>query len=232
MVVVRLLNLSALLCRSAAGAHLLDFPEQLLGVDRTCLYVAGSESGASGLLRSCAADALGQIVLVVFGRLRRRSQTASSSPARGMHRSNGSGRVPFGRGRSASVRNDPAHAKCLRGWSCEVNARSASRGRAGEVSVPRAPAVGALIGAALLLSLLCLGMWIVRARAVPRDDVEVEVGEKDADLSDGEANMEDPSDEEASVEEVMQEFVALDGADWRRRIQNVLAGSFAGDAKW
>ena len=64
--------------------------------------------------------------------------------------------------------------------------------------------MGALIGAALLLSLLCLGMWIVRARAVPRKDVEVEVGEKDADLSDREANMEDPSDEEASVEEVMQ----------------------------
>jgi len=71
---MRLLNLSALLCRSAAGSHLLDFPEQLLRVVRTCLDVAGSGSGASGLLRSCAADALGHIVLVVFGRLRQGQQ--------------------------------------------------------------------------------------------------------------------------------------------------------------
>ena len=67
-VVLKLLSLSSLLVRCPAGvAHLA--PSDVMGVFDTCLHVAGGgAAGASELLRSAAEDALGDIVLSVFGR--------------------------------------------------------------------------------------------------------------------------------------------------------------------
>lgn len=68
-VVLKLLNLAALVVRCSLQQHkdmpLLD-ETQVVGLLSTCLHVSHRAKQASPLLKSAAADALGQIVLVVF----------------------------------------------------------------------------------------------------------------------------------------------------------------------
>lgn len=68
-VVLKLLNLSAMVVRCSLQQHaatpLLD-TSIVVGLLRTCLHVSHRAKKASPLLKSAAADALGQIVLVVF----------------------------------------------------------------------------------------------------------------------------------------------------------------------
>ena len=68
-VVLKLLNLAAMVVRSSLQENkdmpLLD-TSQVVGLLSTCLHVSHRAKRASPLLKSAAADALGQIVLVVF----------------------------------------------------------------------------------------------------------------------------------------------------------------------
>lgn len=68
-VVLKLLNLAAMVVRTSLQQHkempLLD-ASQVVGLLSTCLHVSHRAKRASPLLKSAAADALGQIVLVVF----------------------------------------------------------------------------------------------------------------------------------------------------------------------